>query len=195
MKSVIKNITAALIICILTLSAYNAQALVVESAGQAMNRNMFEPGFVPGRATKANSVSKKNSSSSRLVTTNKTADKQNDAYDTKRDYSKDIASKLLNTADDGALVLVDMIDHYRASLTLSKGQFLAVRLTEDSDEKWNFENRSNGLQFVKREKRGDIVILLYKAVAAGGNRVNLDKLSDTSPAQALEAKVLQVRVI
>ena len=91
--------------------------------------------------------------------------------------------------------MVDMIDHYRASLTLSKGQFLAVRLTEDSDEKWNFENRSNGLQFVKREKRGDIVILLYKAVAAGGNRVNLDKLSDTSPAQALEAKVLQVRVI
>ena len=189
MKSVIKNIAAALIICILTLSANMAQALVVESASQAMTRSMFEPGFVPGSAAQTNA---KTTANTKKQTSNNNAAA---TVDTKTDYSKDIAGKLLNTGKEGALVLIDMVDNYRVSLTLAKGQFLAVRLTEDSDEKWNFENRSNGLQFLKREKRGDVVILLYKAVAAGGNRVNLDRLSNTSPAQALEAKVLQVRVI
>ena len=51
------------------------------------------------------------------------------------------------------------------------------------------------MQFVKREKRGDVVILLYKAVASGFTTVNLDLLSIGAQVKALEAKVLELRVI
>ncbi len=177
MRNIIKNTAVVLLMCISSLIGSEAQALVAESSSQAMSRGMFEPGFVPGAQTaKQNKVERK-------------------TYNYGYDYSKDIANKLLNTGSEGTMVLVDLVDAYKTSLAVSKGQFVAVRLTEEDDTKWNFENRSGGLQFLKREKRGDVVIMLYKAVGTGGSRINFDLMTTGNPVEALEAKVLEVRVI
>ncbi len=183
MRNIIRNTALILLTCIFSLVANGAQALIVESASKAMSRGFFETGFVPGAQNSSHEEANAND------------DSQRKTYNYNYDYSKDIANKLLNTGNEGSLVLVDMVDDYRTSLSVSKGQFVAVRLTEDDDAKWNFENRSNGLQFVKREKRGDVVILLYKAVKSGFTTVNLDLLSTGAQVKALEAKVLELRVI
>ena len=183
MRNIIRNTALILLVGIFSLVANGAQALVVESASKAMSRGFFETGFVPGAQNPQGGAAGVDKNGARKT------------YDYGYDYSKDIANKLLNTGNEGSLVLIDMVDNYRASLSVSKGQFVAVRLTEDDSSKWNFENRSNGLQFVKREKRGDVVILLYKAVKSGFSMVNLDLLSTGAEVKALEDKLLELRVI
>ncbi len=48
------------------------------------------------------------------------------------------------------------------------------------------------MEFIKSEKRGNIVIMLYRAKAFGNSRVNFDKMEN---GLAVASKVLQIKVL
>ncbi len=145
--------------------AQTAEAgLIVENAGQAMKRQVFEPGYGLGGNTHQDSRENK----------------------TTKPVQKPVEQK----TQQPVIKLVDL-NSYTTSLVLSEGQYLAVRLDEEENTRWHFENRGSALEFIKSEKRGDIVILLYRASASGSSRINFDKLEN---GLAVVSKVLQVRI-
>lgn len=151
------------------MTSVNARAgIVVESAGSAMQRNMFvTQDFEPSPQM--------------------TSKKQNKST---KDFRKAVASKYFKTQQN-AIVLVDL-DHAKTSTLLYKGQYLAVRVSEHDDTLWNFENISSNLKFVKKEKRNGVLILLYHTIGTGVANLNFDLMSGQS---ALFSRILNVRVI
>lgn len=197
MINTIKNIILVIFaFLVLTgFASHNAKAgVIMQSADEVFGKAMFEPGVMDSRSHK-NTYTKEKSAGT---------------YDYNYDYETDpnriegikidtsnraIADKLLKRGKEGEIVLVDL-DDYKTSVVVTAGQFVAVRLTEEDMTKWNFENRSSGLEFVKREKRGDVVIMLYLAKGIGSNRVNFDLLANNNgEIRAVDVKVLEVRVI
>ena len=114
---------------------------------------------------------------------------------TKKSFNQALADKMFNRGTEGDMVLVD-IDNYQTSVVAREGQFVAVRVFENDNTFWNFENRSRGLEFVKKEKRGNVLIMLYRATAMGISSLNFDLLAhQNGDVKALSTRILEVRVI
>ena len=113
----------------------------------------------------------------------------------KKSFNQALADKMFNRGTEGDMVLVD-IDNYQTSVVAREGQFVAVRVFENDNTFWNFENRSRGLEFVKKEKRGNVLIMLYRATAMGISSLNFDLLAhQNGDVKALSTRILEVRVI
>ena len=151
------------------MTSVNARAgIIVESADSAMQRNMFvvqDFGDSPNISVKKHSQPVQN-------------------------FGKAVAKKYFKKQND-AIIIVDL-DYAKTSARLYKGQYLAVRVTEEDDTLWNFENISPNLEFVKKEKRNGVLILLYRSVETGVATLNFDLMSGKS---ALFSRILNVSVI
>lgn len=161
--------------CIFMLSSITGSkaGIIVETANSALQRNMFAPSDLGSSSPVQKSSSSKANSSN---------------YD-EGEFGKAAAQKLFN--NQTPLVLVD-IDNPQTSVKLYKGQFLAVRMVEPDNTQWNFENTSSGLQFVKKEKRNGVLILLYRSVNSNSGVLHFDLMNDGT---ALFSRILNVRVI
>ena len=89
------------------------------------------------------------------------------------------------------MLLVD-VEEAGTSVSLLAGQFIAVRLVEPSDTFWTFEKNFDNLVFIKKEKRNDIVILLYQTIKAGDVKLIFDLMKEN---RALLSRILNVKVI
>lgn len=96
-----------------------------------------------------------------------------------------------NNASSSEMLLVD-VEEAGTSVSLLAGQFIAVRLVEPSDTFWTFEKNFDNLVFIKKEKRNDIVILLYQTVKAGDAKLTFDLMKED---RALLSRILNVKVI
>lgn len=160
-------------------NAANA-GLIIESADQVLGKQIYEPGFGTSRNFAPQQPS--------VIYNDKNSSKYRFNYDQKA-VPAPVAEE--EQVQQPEIQIVDLIK-YTTTLVLSEGQFLAVRLDEEASAKWNFENRGRSLEFVKSEKRGDIVIMLYRAKAFGNSRVNFDKMEN---GLAVASKVLQIKVL
>lgn len=199
MTSTIRNIFLGLLLASLIISSKANAEVIVENVNVAMNRDIFETDFYKNRNrhVAAPHVEPK-------------VENNSNRYNYNYDYNKDenkitnatpqvdykaVADKLIPNNDVNGISLVDLND-YNTSIVVSRGQFIAVRLDEEAKTKWNFENRGDILEFVKSEKRGDVIIMLYRASGLGSSKVNFDKLSfDSQSINAVDSKVLEVRVM
>ncbi len=96
-----------------------------------------------------------------------------------------------NKASSSEMLLVD-VEEAGTSVSLLAGQFIAVRLVEPSDTFWTFEKNFDNLVFIKKEKRNDIVILLYQTIKAGDVKLIFDLMKEN---RALLSRILNVKVI
>lgn len=96
-----------------------------------------------------------------------------------------------NRASSSEMLLVD-VEEAGTSVSLLAGQFIAVRLVEPSDTFWTFEKNFDNLVFIKKEKRNDIVILLYQTIKAGDVKLIFDLMKEN---RALLSRILNVKVI
>lgn len=96
-----------------------------------------------------------------------------------------------NNASSSEMLLVD-VEEAGTSVSLLAGQFIAVRLVEPSDTFWTFEKNFDNLVFIKKEKRNDIVILLYQTIKAGDVKLIFDLMKED---RALLSRILNVKVI
>lgn len=96
-----------------------------------------------------------------------------------------------NKASSSEMLLVD-VEEAGTSVSLLAGQFIAVRLVEPSDTFWTFEKNFDNLVFIKKEKRNDIVILLYQTIKAGDVKLIFDLMKED---RALLSRILNVKVI
>lgn len=172
--------TASLLLTLFV--SFNSYAgLIVESIDTALERNIFAPNptgaapatkKTPASVKKTPSVNPSQNSSSESVP-----------------YTAGVVQKFFG--NQNSLVLVDL-DDVKTSAHVLKGQYLAVRVVEDENTQWNFENTSSKLKFVKKEKHNGVLILLYQAVNTGGAQLNFDLMSGTD---ALFSRILNVRVL
>lgn len=96
-----------------------------------------------------------------------------------------------NKASSSEMLLVD-VEEAGTSVSLLAGQFIAVRLVEPSNTFWTFEKNFDNLVFIKKEKRNDIVILLYQTIKAGDVKLIFDLMKEN---RALLSRILNVKVI
>lgn len=96
-----------------------------------------------------------------------------------------------NNASSSEMLLVD-VEEAGTSVSLLAGQFIAVRLVEPNNTSWTFEKNFDNLVFIKKEKRNDIVILLYQTVKAGDAKLTFDLMKED---RALLSRILNVKVI
>ena len=96
-----------------------------------------------------------------------------------------------SNASSSEMLLVD-VEEAGTSVSLLAGQFIAVRLVEPNNTSWTFEKNFDNLVFIKKEKRNDIVILLYQTVKAGDAKLTFDLMKED---RALLSRILNVKVI
>lgn len=96
-----------------------------------------------------------------------------------------------SNASSSEMLLVD-VEEAGTSVSLQTGQFIAVRLVEPNNTSWTFEKNFDNLVFIKKEKRNDIVILLYQTVKAGDAKLTFDLMKED---RALLSRILNVKVI
>lgn len=171
------KILIALCLCLVSYTTSAKAELIIESASQVLGKQIYEPGF--GKSRSVNNTPS--------VTYE---DKNSENYRYNYNKETDVVDDKPQVQQPSDIQLVDL-NGYTTSLILSEGQYLAVRLDEANGEKWNFENRGSALEFIKSEKRSNIVILLYRAKALGNSRINFDKLKN---GLAVASKILQVKV-
>lgn len=174
------KILTSLFVGLLALTNAAEAGLIVESTDQVLGKQIYEPGFAASRNTAPQAPSV-------IYSDQNTKNRFKYASDA---VSEEKTEEPQNTKQPD-IQIVDL-NSYKTSLVLSEGQYLAVRLDETASEKWIFENRGRSLEFLKSEKRGNIIILLYQVRSTGSCRLNFDKLENGI---AVASKVLQVRVI
>lgn len=199
MMSLIRNIFLIMLLSLCPLMQTVKAGLIVETADRALIKSIYEPGF-------RSSYADQNNSSAPLPQDVRDPNSYNYNYDYEKDPNriksatpqidyKGVADKLIPDNTENNIRLVDL-NGYTTSIAVTQGQFVAVRLDEDDMSKWNFENRSNVLEFVKSEKRGSIIIMLYRATRIGTSRINFDKLNfENNEVKAVDSKVLEARVM
>lgn len=189
----IRNIMAYLAFSIVWLVA-EAQAFVVESSSSALGRSIFEPDMAQMRKAeeqKAKKVQEDEPFQARPQFNYQLSDN----LDNSNIQNTSNASPDIDYGIDNRIVLVD-IDNFQTSVAAQFGKFVAVRVIEAPNTQWNFEKAARGLEFVKKEKQGDVLIMLYRTTAVGVSKLNFDLISVNGSGMAVVAsKILEVRVI
>ena len=189
----IRNIMVYLAFSIVWLVA-EAQAFVVESSSSALGRSIFEPDMAQMRKAeeqKAKKVQKDEPFQARPQFNYQLSDN----LDNSNIQNTSNASPDIDYGIDNRIVLVD-IDNFQTSVAAQFGKFVAVRVIEAPNTQWNFEKAARGLEFVKKEKQGDVLIMLYRTTAVGVSKLNFDLISVNGSGMAVVAsKILEVRVI
>ncbi len=136
---------------------------IIEERDEALNRTIFAPENVKP-ATKSGS-------------------------DISVDYKKSLSQKFFAAFPE--VILVD-IEETNTSITQHEGKFIAVRLVEPNNTSWTFEKNFANLVFIKKEKRNDVVILLYQTIKTGDVKLTFDLMKEN---RALLSRILNVKVI
>ena len=162
MKFFVTFLTFSLLFVFSPLTA-NAK-FIIEERDEALNRTIFAPNN--------NQIPDKDKKEAASV-----------------DYKKSLSQKFFTASPE--VLLVD-VEEAGTSVSLQTAQFIAVRLVEPDNTSWTFEKNFDNLVFIKKEKRNDIVILLYQTIKAGDVKLIFDLMKEN---RALLSRILNVKVI
>lgn len=196
----IKKVMAFLIFVACCYSVPAQAEIVFQRASDALQINIYEPksqnsDYRPKPVQQDNTPTRRARYNYTAEDALANSDNEPVVQAPKQNFNKALADKMFNRGTEGDMVLVD-IDNYQTSIVARQGQFVAVRVFENDNTSWNFENRSRGLEFVKKEKRGNVLIMLYRATAMGISSLNFDLLAkQNGEIEALSTRILEVRVI